>query len=134
MRVTRPVLGKILYETEGLGTPSGEMVRQRAQELALIQGREKYNEQDWRAAFLELHGGHHDPLEASGLAPDDEMVAEFSPADMITYSTGHQIPRTGVEGEMNIGEELVSEGLDEAMHNQMLEARHEVDLPEGELE
>ncbi len=134
MKVTRPVLGKILCATEGLGTPSGDMVRQRAQELALIQGRTKYNEQDWKAAFLELHGGHHDPLEASGLAPDDEMIAEFNPADMITYSTGHHVPRIELEGDMNIAEELVSEGIDEAVHNLMLEARHEIDLPEGELE
>lgn len=134
MKVTRPVLGKILCDTAGLGTPSAKTVRRRAQEIALIEGRDKYNERDWKEAFLELHGGHHDPLESSGLAPDDEMVADFNEAEMLSYSTGHQTPRTGVEGEMNLGEELISEGLDEAEHNQMLQARREIDLPESELD
>ncbi len=88
MRITRPVLGKILQHARGLGVPSPDTVRERARELALIEGRDTYNDQDWKTAFHELHGGHHSDTDES----------------------------------QSVGEELVAEGLDEAAHDQMLEA------------
>ena len=38
--------------------PCAETVRQRARELAQIDGREEFNEGDWAEAKIELHGGH----------------------------------------------------------------------------
>ena len=43
-----------------MGTPSADTVRQRAMELARIDGRETPTEQDWKRAFLEINGGHHE--------------------------------------------------------------------------
>ena len=120
MRITRPVLGKILQHALGLGVPSPETVRQRAREIALIEGREEYTEQDWKRAFHELHGGHHDTGEQNG--QDDEMAGATSERDMVATSLGHQVNRGEVDGGDSMGEELVAEGLDEAAHDQMLEA------------
>ena len=51
---------------------------------------------------------------------------------MIASSRGHRIPRPGTEEEETIGEHLVSDGLEEAAHDQMLEARREELEQEGE--
>ena len=92
MKILRPVKGRILSRTEGLGTPSAYMVRQRAEELATIDSRESPREQDWKLAFMELHGGCQDA-----------------------------VPRE----EESVGEELIGEGLEEAIHDQMLQSRRE---------
>jgi len=130
MRITRPVLGKILRHTEGMGVPSSETVRQRAKELALIDGRDIFNDEDWKRAFHELHGGHHTPDDHNGNAPDDQMLDVVSERDMVAPSLGHRVNRGDVEGSDSVGEELVAEGLDEAAHDRMLEARRTVDQPE----
>lgn len=133
MRFTRPVLGKILQNAEGLGTPSPDTVRRRAQELALIEGRPEYNEHDWKCAFRELHGGHHETGDENGPSPDDEMLMDTSERDMVAPTLGHHsAPK--MDGGENVGEELIAEGLDEAVHNQMLEARRVIDIPDGEEE
>ncbi len=58
MNHTRPTSAKIIQHAEGLGAPNAEHVRLRAQELAIINGHAEYNEEDWREAKRELHGGH----------------------------------------------------------------------------
>ena len=125
MRITRPVLGKILQHAQGLGVPSADTVRQRAFEIAKIDGREQYHEQDWKRAFLELHGGHHDLGDRNG--EDDEMLELISERDMVAPSLGHHVKRMDADGGESLGEELVAEGLDEAVHEQMLEARQKED-------
>ncbi len=119
MKISRPVSGKILSHSEGMGTPSADTVRQRASEIAMIDGRETPNEQDWKRAFLELHGGHHEP----NLTGDDsEMVGAISECDGVAPTLGHQVHQAEIDGGESVGEELISEGLEEAMHDQMLEA------------
>src|SRR5688572_1621244 len=58
MSTMRPTQAKIIHHSEGLGAPDAETVRKRAQELAFIDGRHRFSEEDWRAAKAELHGGH----------------------------------------------------------------------------
>lgn len=130
MNVTRPVSAKILENAEGLGVPSERTVECRARELALIDGRDTPTEADLRLAFIELHGGNHYPLENADLMSADEM-ALLTASSISVPSLGHQTPRLEFEGGQSIGEELVAEGLDEALHDRMLTARHEIDLPEG---
>jgi hypothetical protein len=126
MKVTRPVLGKILEHTQGMGVPDPDTVRRRAQEIAMIEGRLSFNREDWKQAFHELHGGHN------GDGSDDDMLDTISERDMIAPSLGHHPGRTEVEdGSRSIAEELVAEGLDEAEHDRMLEARRSVDIPES---
>jgi len=103
-----------------MGTPSADTVRQRAAELALIDGRSTPNEQDWKHAFLELHGGHHDPNAHDG---DSEMLSGMSETDSVAPSLGRHIRQAETDGGESLGEELIAEGIEEANHDRMLESR-----------
>ena len=126
MRITRPVVGKILHHANGMGVPSPDTVRERAQELARIEGREGYNDEDWKRAFHELHGGHHGNESEAARAADDEMAEAISERDMVAPTLGHHNSHN-IDGGESLGEELVAEGLDEADHDRMLEARRSDD-------
>jgi len=129
MKISRPVSGKILSHGEGLGTPSADTVRQRAQELALIDGRETPTEQDWKRAFLEVHGGHHEP----GLyGEDNEMVGAITETDRVAPTLGRHVHQADIDGGESLGEELISEGLEEASHDRMLESRRREEEVERE--
>lgn len=122
----RPASAKIISHSEGLGTPSPDMVQKRAEELAIINGRSQYTENDWRQAHAELHGGHDHSLNGN-----HEMAAWVSEADMVASDTGHQVGRMEMEDDGSMVEELIAEGMDEAVHEQMLEAQMAV-LEAGE--
>jgi len=109
------VSAKILCHAEGVGPPTSDMVRQRAEEIARIDGRQEHNQEDWKQAFFELHGHPH-----SSDNQENEMV--FSGQDMVAYDSGHHTENVGSEGTDNIAEELIIEGMEEAIHDQMLEA------------
>lgn len=127
MKISRPVSGKILSHHEGMGTPSAETVRQRAAELARIDGRDTPHEQDWKRAFLELHGGHHDP---NPREEENEMLGAITETDSVAPTLGRLVHQADVDGGDNLGEELIAEGLEEAVHDRMLEARREEDEKE----
>ena len=94
----------------------------RAREIAMIDERypEEFTETDWRQAKNELTG-----VEAAH-APevDDEVDDELRERDDIPGASGHRVPND-YEGDENLGEELVSGGIEEAAHDQMVEARRE---------
>jgi hypothetical protein len=117
----RPTSAKIIQHAEGLGTPTSETVRKRAREIALIDGREEFSEEDWREAKRELHGGH----ELSDTNGDLEMSAMISEHDMVVGSMGRHAENMRPEDNENVVEELIAEGMDEAVHEQMLAARLE---------
>ena len=119
MKNNRALQAKIVRHAEGLGVPTPELVRQRAIEIARIDGRNSFNEQDWQQAKIELHGGN---LGASG-EDGDEMEQSVSERDMVAGSLGHHTQNQGMEDNENVVEELVAEGMDEAVHDRMLEAR-----------
>lgn len=112
--------GKIIHHDAGLGLPDLDMVRQRALELARIAGRQDFTPEDWRCAKLELHGH---------LDEEDERVEATADPTEIAGSAGHRVEqRPPAEAPENINAELISEGLEEAAHDQMLQANK----PEGE--
>ena len=117
MNTSRPPYAKIVVHANGLGLPSTEMVRQRAIELAKIDGRLDYNELDWQRAKQELHGGHPYSWDDE----EDRMPQSISERDMTATDTGHHIENLR-GGEDNVVEELIAEGMDEAQHDRMLEA------------
>jgi len=117
MNSSRPPYAKIVVHANGLGVPSPEMVQQRARELARIDGRKEYNEQDWQHAKQELRGGHPSSWDEE----EDRMPESISERDMTATDTGHHIENLR-GGEDNVLEELVAEGMDEAQHDRMLEA------------
>ncbi len=128
MNTSRPPYAKIVVHSTGLGVPSPEMVRQRARELALIDGRAEHNERDWQRARQELHGGHPRSWDDE----EDRMPQSVSERDMTATDTGHHTENM-VDGDDNVLEELVAEGMDEAVHDRMLEASRvaEDDLEEA---
>lgn len=117
MKTVRVLPAKIVSHAEGIGVPNADLVRQRAKEIAKINGRAVYNDNDWQQAKIELHGHAADSSE-----DDDEMTESFSERDMIPGSLGHHTENSALEDAGNVIEELVSEGMDEAVHDRMLEA------------
>lgn len=101
--------------------PCAATVRQRARELAEIDGRDEFNEGDWGAAKRELHGGH----EQNDTNGEMNMETMVSGHDMVTSSLGHHATKIGFDDQENMAEELIAEGMDEAVHEQMLAARQE---------
>ena len=102
-------------------------MERRAREIALIAERDpdEFTDADWDQARRELLGAH------ANTAPEEtlenaEVVEEWN---MVASSSGHRAPR--VEDDENLGEQLVSDGLEEAAHDQMVEARKEELEQEG---
>jgi hypothetical protein len=116
--------GSIIIHSSGVGTVTRKMVRERAVELALIDGRSAHevSKADWEMAKRELTGAPSlDPKEALlDLAPESERW------DPLPSSTGTEAPVTSEDGEneegRSLGEVLTDEGLKEADHDQMLNA------------
>jgi hypothetical protein len=122
--------GKISLHGNGMGVPSPEIVEARAREIAMIDERdpEDFTDADWEQARRELHGGVvPQPAEENEGTLKLEEEWEVTPDNR-----GHRVPRPGVdEEEESIGEQLVTDGNEEASHDQMLEARKEELEQEG---
>ncbi len=110
-----------MQHAEGLGAPTADTVRLRAREIAMINGRDEFSEQDWREAKRELHGGH----EMNDTNGDMEMTSMVSEHDMVVGSMGHHSSNMMPDDTENVLEELIAEGMDEAVHEQMLASRME---------
>ena len=107
--------------------PSPEAVERRAREIALIAEREpdEFTDADWDQARRELLGSGG-PIAPEETEENAEVVEEWN---VVASSTGHRAPRG--EEEENLGEQLVADGIEEAAHDQMLEARKEELAQEG---
>jgi len=111
----------IIIHDEGAGTPSPELVEQRARELAVLAGRAAgdYTDEDFRQAKAELTQ-EAEPNE------DEEQENElpFEPGSgEVLGGREHHARNYGADDDSTVGEELVREGLDEALHDEMLAAR-----------
>jgi len=108
----------------GLGTVTCKMVRKRAVELAIINGRSAHDvsKSDWEQAKRELTGElDEDPKEVViDSAPESERW------DPVPGSAGHKVTVVSGEDEDDEGrsddERLVEEGIEEAERDQMLRA------------
>lgn len=96
----------------------------------MINGREQFSEEDWRQAKRELHGGH----ELNDTNGELDIAAFVSEHDMIATSAGHHVENVGLEDQDNVAEELIAEGMDEAVHEQMLASRREDAAEDAESE
>ena len=108
----------------GLGTVTLGMVKERAVELALINGRtaQEVSQSDWEQAKSELTGGSDVDLNDALL----ESAPESERWDPVHGSTGHKAPESSSDDENEDGRSdsamLVEEGIAEAQHDQMLQA------------
>jgi hypothetical protein len=122
---TNPLKQGVLTENStGIGPVTRKMVRERAIELAEIDGRSAQDtlKSDWEQAKRELNGGPDiDPkTEILESAPESERW------DPVAGSTGHKTPVAASEDEdsegRNDNEKLVEEGIEGAEHDQMRQA------------
>lgn len=117
------VSARILIGGTGMGLPDPEMLSRRAWEIALIEGREAPNSNDWAEASRELHG--------RGEEPDEEGQIWAGETTGVAGAGGEGL--FGGRGEVRVGdpvvlgEELIREGLEEAEHERMLRALEPVD-------
>ena len=121
--------GKISVHGNGVGVPSPEAVEKRAREIAMIDERDpnEFTDADWNQAREELIGVEH----ASAPEETEQNAKVTEEWNVVPSSTGHRAPRPGVEEDETLGEQLVTDGLEEAAHDQMLEARREELEQEG---
>jgi hypothetical protein len=116
--------GAFTENSAGIGTVTRKMVRERAIELAVINGRsaQEVSKSDWEQAKRELTG-EPEPT-------PNEAVLESAPEserwDPVPGSTGHKVPVASGDDEDDEGrsdnERLVDEGIAEAEHDQTRQA------------
>lgn len=116
--------GALTENSAGIGTVTRKMVRQRAVELAVINGRsaQEVSPSDWEQAQLELTGNSDKGA--------NEVVLESAPEserwDPVPGSTGGKVPVAPGEDEDAEGrsdnERLVDEGMAGAEYDQTRQA------------
>lgn len=116
--------GTLTENSAGLGTVTREMVKKRAVELAILDGRpaQDVSNSDWQQAKRELTGGSD--------ADPKELILESAPEserwNPVPGSTGHKVPVATGEDEDEEGrsdnEKLVEEGIAEAGLDQSFQA------------
>src|SRR5437868_13382963 len=128
---SQPGVGKISVHGDGVGAPTPEMIERRVREIALIDERspDDFTDADWEQARQELMGvSHTNAPEEIGGGPE---VSEDE-HEIVPESLAHRAPRPGFdEDDETLGQSLVSGGLEEDAHDQMLEPRrrgHEGDV------
>jgi hypothetical protein len=121
--------GALTENSAGLGTVTRKMVRERAVELAVINGRSAsdVSKTDWEQAKRELTGEPDADPKTAML----ESVPESERWDPVPGSTGRKVPVAPSADEDDEGrsdnERLVEEGLEEAEQDQMRQASQEPD-------
>lgn len=116
--------GALSENSAGIGMVTPEMVRARAVELALINGHstEELSSSDLDQAQREMTG-------EAAIDPEQAVLESAPESDRwnpVAGSTGHKVQESFSEDEDEDGRsdsaQLVQEGLDEAEHDQMLQA------------
>lgn len=113
-------IGDLSGEETELGVPTRAMVEQRAREIARLAERDpnKFTQADWEQARVELTG-----LEPAGESQDPvETATSVSERGSIPGESGNRIPRVSPNDEALLDERLATRGVDEAAHDQMVEA------------
>jgi hypothetical protein len=125
--------GKIEFHGKGMGVPSREDIERRAREIALIDERnpDEFTDADWAQARRELLG----KIENTPPEEDDKNIKLEDEWEVTPDDRGHKVPRPGVEDDdgETLGGHLVEDGIEEASHDQMLEARREELEEEGDI-
>ena len=127
---TNPLKDGVLTENSaGIGTVTRKMVRERAVELAVINGRaaRDVSKSDWEQAKLELTGDPTSDLNEAVL----ESAPESQRWDPVPGSTGHKVPAAPSADEDDEGrsdnERLTDEGIEGAEQDQMHQASQKRD-------
>ena len=111
---------------KGVGAVSDQLLVQRARDLAQEDGRTHPTAADFKKARAELSGVSEDP--APEVPPGDEDLTNWNESP---DATGHAVDTSPPDEDVDVGLELVEEGVDEADEDQRRAAKDE-DLPERE--
>ncbi len=124
-RISQTKHGKIEAHGSPLGVTSRADIERRAEELALIDGRSDFNASDIAQAQRELN---NDDLPATLVEDVNSSMQSMSrdPSDPIT-DRGHQTPEYTEIDEKEALERSALEGVEEAQHDQMVQARNATD-------
>jgi len=123
MKENRIEEGRFTEHAHGLGTVTEAMVRQRAAELAIINGRSRHNvlDSDFAQVRRELTGEERLIPELTAA----EQLPEESRWEAVPESVGHKAPTVPAPDEQTFAERLVEEGVEDAEQDQMVEATRE---------
>ena len=119
--------GNISENSAGLGTVTRKMLRKRAAELAVINGRsaQEVSTSDQEQAKRELTGDSDPGSNEAAI----ESAPESERWDPVPGSTGHKVPVASGDDEDDEGrsdnERLVDEGISGAEHDQTRQAARE---------
>jgi hypothetical protein len=125
--------GVLTDNSAGIGAVTPKMVRQRAAELAVIDGRsaQDASRSECEEARRELTGEPDTDLEEAAL----ESAPEAERRDPVPGSTGHKVPVPPGDDEDDEGrsdnERLVEEGIAEAAHDHMVQAARTAGKKDG---
>jgi hypothetical protein len=120
MKRNRMDQGRLSERGKGLGTVTEKMVRNRAQEIAMINGRDRNHvlDADLEQARRDLLGEET----LNPIPPAEERLPEGERWDPVPGSPGHKAPTVSASDEQTIAEDLVEEGIADAEFEQELEA------------
>jgi hypothetical protein len=116
--------GALTENSAGIGTVTRKMLRERAVELAAINGRspQQVSKSDWEQARRQLTADSDPDSNEAAL----ESASESERWDPVHGSTGHKAPVASSEDEDDEGrsdnERLVEEGIAAAEHDQSRQA------------
>jgi hypothetical protein len=123
-------LGKISVHGNGMGAATPQLIEKRAREIAMINERHPndFTDGDWDQARRELLG-----FEEIASADDANEIADgMTERDESPEEHGHRVPREGLEDDdESLGAHLVADGLEEAVHDRMVEAARDDQEQEG---
>lgn len=122
-------IGDLSGDDTELGVPTRAMVEQRAREIARLNERNpnQFTDADLEQARAELTGTK--PTQES---PDPVEIADsLSERDSTPGEAGSRAPRVAPKDEALVDERLAERGVEEAAHDQMVEAAKEDQKQEG---
>ena len=105
--------GRIEAWGKGISAVSDELLQQRARDLAQEDGRSEPRDADFEKAREELSRFTEDS--APEVPPGDESLTSWSES---ADTTGHRVDTSPPDQDVDVGLELVEEGVDEADEDQ----------------
>ena len=110
--------GRIEVQGKEISAVSDELLQQRARDLAQEDGRTEPTGADFKKAREELSGFTEDS--APEVPPGDESLTSWSES---ADTTGHRVDTSPPDQDVDVGLELVEEGVDEADEDQRRAAK-----------
>jgi hypothetical protein len=109
MKARSDLPGRLKASGSGLGEASQTEIDLRAAELAQIDGRDTFNDEDLVRAAEELGARRR-------------IESEMGACDEAAEDLGRRTPRTPLENDCNLGEQLTEQGMADADHDRRVAA------------